>query len=181
MANFQFIPEFEGVCVVTPKVHADSRGYFMETYNYKEFSKAGLMTSFVQDNQSRSRHGVLRGLHFQRKFPQGKLVRVLEGEIFDVAVDIDNNSNTYGQWFGINLSSDNQKQLYIPAGFAHGFLVLSQEAVVSYKCTDYYYPEYEDGILWNDATLGIKWPLDKVNEVILSEKDKGLKAFSQLK
>lgn len=180
MAEFRYIPSLRGLCVITPNVYEDSRGYFMESYNYREFSKAGINTTFVQDNQSKSVQGVLRGLHFQRKNPQGKLVRVLNGEIYDVAVDIRKESKSYGTWFGIFLTSDNQKQLYIPEGYAHGFLVLSEYAVVSYKCTDFYYPEYEDGIIWNDSQLNIDWPLHKVKKIMLSQKDEKLKTFNQL-
>jgi len=144
----------------------------METYNYKEFKEAGLDMIFVQDNQSKSRKGVLRGLHFQHNFPQGKLVRVTKGEVFDVAVDLRKKSKTYGKWYGVILSEENKKQLYIPEGFAHGFLVLSDEAEFVYKCTDYYHPEDEGGIRWDDPDIGIEWPLQQIEEVLLSEKDK---------
>lgn len=173
MGNFNFIKTgIEGLCVIQPKVFGDERGYFMETYNYNEFKEAGLDMVFVQDNQSKSKKGVLRGLHFQRKHPQGKLVRVISGEVFDVAVDIRENSPTFKKWFGIILSEENKKQLYIPEGFAHGFLVLSEEVEFVYKCTDYYHPEDESGIIWNDPEIGIEWPLEGIGETILSEKDK---------
>lgn len=160
------------IYVLTPKVFGDERGYFFETYNQSEFEKLGLKYVFVQDNQSKSSKGVLRGLHFQKKHPQAKCVRVLEGEVYDVAVDLRKNSSTYGQYFGIILSDENKKILMIPRGFAHGFLVLSEKATFTYKCDDFYYPEDESGILWNDEDIGILWPYsDKIN---LSEKDKKL-------
>ncbi|NLT95886.1 MAG: dTDP-4-dehydrorhamnose 3,5-epimerase [Clostridia bacterium] len=173
MGNFKFIEtEIVGLYIVEAKVFGDHRGYFMETYHFEEFAKAGLDMKFVQDNQSASTKGVLRGLHFQKKHPQGKLVRVLKGEVFDVAVDLRKNSKTYGKWYGIILNDINKRQLYIPEGFAHGFLVLSDYAEFSYKCTDYYHPEDEGGLLWNDPYIGIDWPLDGIEEVKLSEKDK---------
>ncbi|NOV58532.1 dTDP-4-dehydrorhamnose 3,5-epimerase [Clostridium beijerinckii] len=144
----------------------------METYNREDFSSAGLNMNFVQDNESRSSKGVLRGLHFQRKHSQGKLVRVTKGEVFDVAVDLRTGSSTYGKWEGVVLSEDNKKQFYIPEGFAHGFLVLSDEAVFNYKCTDFYAPEYDGGVMWDDPDINIKWPMDGIENVILSEKDK---------
>jgi len=173
VSKFKFIrTEIEGLYVIEPTVFGDNRGYFMETYNYKEFKEAGLDMIFVQDNQSKSRKGVLRGLHFQHNFPQGKLVRVTKGEVFDVAVDLRKKSKTYGKWYGVILSEENKKQLYIPEGFAHGFLVLSDEAEFVYKCTDYYHPEDEGGIRWDDPDIGIEWPLQQIEEVLLSEKDK---------
>lgn len=171
----------EGLKVIEPSVFGDSRGFFMETYNYRDYSQAGLDMKFVQDNMSMSSKGVLRGLHFQYSHPQGKLVSVIKGEVFDVAVDIRKGSPTYGEWHGIVLTEENKKQFYIPEGFAHGFLVLSKEAIFTYKCTDYYHPEYEDGIIWNDADIGIKWPLERVGQITLSEKDKLWKAFHYLK
>ena len=161
----------EGLCIIEPAVYGDSRGYFMETYNQKDMEAAGLTMQFVQDNQSCSVKGVLRGLHFQKEFPQGKLVRVVRGKVFDVAVDLRNGSDTYGKWFGIELSEENKKQFYIPEGFAHGFLVLSDVAEFCYKCTDFYRPNDEGGLAWNDPTIGIDWPKLDV-EYILSEKDK---------
>lgn len=170
MAEFIFHETFiDGVYVIEPKVFGDQRGYFMETYNEEVFFNNGLSYRFVQDNQSSSKKGVLRGLHFQKKFPQAKLVRVLSGEVFDVAVDLRANSKTYGKYFGILLSSNNKKQLLIPRGFAHGFLVLSENAVFAYKCDDYYHPEDECGIIWNDESINIEWPI--VGNLILSEKD----------
>lgn len=175
MAKFQFVETgIEGLFVIVPNLYEDSRGYFMETYNYMEFSSNGLDMVFVQDNQSKSKKGVLRGLHFQNKHPQGKLVRVILGEVFDVAVDLRIDSQTYKKWHGVILSGENKKQFYIPEGFAHGFLVLSDEAEFIYKCTDFYYPEYEEGIIWDDPDIGIAWPLDD-NKVILSEKDNNWK------
>lgn len=179
----------EGLCVIEPAVYGDARGYFMETYNKRDMEEAGLMMEFVQDNQSSSVKGVLRGLHFQKEFPQGKLVRVVKGVVFDVVVDLRKNSETYGKWYGIELTEENKKQFYIPEGFAHGFLVLSDFAEFCYKCTDYYYPEDEGGLAWNDPTIGIEWPqlVGKYNgdasasgyalldgtELKLSEKDQG--------
>ena len=174
MDKFKFIKTtIEGVYIIEPTIFGDNRGYFMESYSKIEFDKAGLNMNFVQDNQSKSKKGVLRGLHFQTKYAQGKLVRVVEGEVFDVAVDLRENSPTFGKWEGAILSEENKKQFYIPEGFAHGFLVLSETATFQYKCTNYYAPEYEGGILWNDPKIGIKWPLDNIEEVLLSEKDKG--------
>ena len=161
----------EGLCVITPAVHGDARGYFMETYNQRDFENEGIRLNFVQDNQSSSSKGVLRGLHFQKEHPQGKLVRVIRGSVFDVVVDIRKESSTYGKWFGMELSEENKKQFYIPEGFAHGFLVLSDKAEFCYKCTDFYHPGDEGGIIWNDPTIGIEWPELDV-EYLLSEKDK---------
>lgn len=162
--------DIEGVFILEPKVFGDNRGYFMETYNENEFKKLGLNYNFVQDNQSKSKKGVLRGLHFQKKYPQAKLVRVLEGEVFDVAVDLRKNSSTYGKWVGVVLSSENKKQFMIPRGFAHGFVVLSETATFTYKCDEFYHPEDEGGIMWNDKDVAIDWPINE--EPLLSEKDK---------
>ena len=148
----------DGLYVIEPTVHGDARGYFMETYNQKDMEEAGLTMKFVQDNQSCSTKGVLRGLHFQKEFPQGKLVRVVKGKVFDVAVDLRSNSKTYGQWFGVELSEENKKQFYISEGFAHGFLVLRDVAEFCYKCTDFYHPGDEGGLAWNDPSIGIVWP-----------------------
>ena len=148
----------EGLYIIEPTVHGDSRGYFMETYNQREMEKAGLIITFVQDNQSMSTKGVLRGLHYQINHPQGKLVRVIKGKVYDVAVDLRNNSETYGKWFGVELSEENKKQFYISPGFAHGFLVLSDVAEFCYKCTDFYHPNDEGGLAWNDPSIGINWP-----------------------
>lgn len=151
----------------------------METYQKEEFKQLGLDVDFVQDNQSSSHKGVLRGLHFQYTQPQGKLVRVISGEVFDVAVDLRKDSPTYGKWEGVTLSADNKKQFYIPPGFAHGFVVLSDSAEFTYKCTDYYKADDEGGIQWDDPEIGINWPIDDIDEIILSEKDKKWKPLSQ--
>jgi dTDP-4-dehydrorhamnose 3,5-epimerase len=148
----------EGLYIIEPAVHGDSRGYFMETYNQQDMTEAGLDMVFVQDNQSMSTKGVLRGLHFQKEFPQGKLVRVIKGRVFDVAVDLRANSETYGKWFGVELTEENKKQFYISEGFAHGFLVLSETAEFCYKVTDFYHPGDEGGLAWNDPEIGIEWP-----------------------
>ena len=145
----------EGLCLIEPAVHGDARGYFMETYNQNDMTEAGLTMNFVQDNQSCSVKGVLRGLHFQKEFPQGKLVRVIKGRVFDVAVDLRKGSTTFGKWFGVELTEENKKQFYIPQGFAHGFLVLSELAEFCYKCTDFYHPGDEGGLAWNDPAIGI--------------------------
>ena len=180
MGKFKFMEtSIEGVYVVEPTVFGDERGYFMETYHEKEFKEAGIDAAFVQDNQSRSKRGVLRGLHFQRTKPQGKLVRVIRGEVFDVAVDLRRDSATYGKWEGVTLSEDNKKQFYIPEGFAHGFLVLSDEAEFTYKCTEFYHADDEGGILWNDPEIGVEWPLEGVDEIILSEKDEKWKTLKE--
>ena len=161
----------EGLYVIEPTVFKDERGYFMETYNQNDFKEAGLDMVFVQDNQSMSVKGVLRGLHYQKQYPQGKLVRAVRGTVFDVAVDLREKSATYGKWFGVILSAENKKQFYIPEGFAHGFLVLSDEAEFVYKCTDFYHPGDEGGMAWNDPDIGIEWPLQDGVELIISEKD----------
>lgn len=175
-----------GLCVISPTIHGDNRGYFFESYNKRDLEEAGINIQFVQDNQSMSTKGVLRGLHFQKKYPQTKLVRVVKGSVFDVAVDIRPDSDTYGKWYGIELSEENKKQFLIPKGVAHGFLVLSDVAEFCYKCDDFYHPDDEDGIAWNDPEIGIDWPnvvgdyhgtasaegysLDNLN-LIISEKD----------
>ena len=170
MSNFSFIEtKIKGVYIIDVKTYGDHRGYFMETYKEDDFAAAGLNYRFVQDNQSSSRKGVLRGLHFQKTFPQAKLVRVLKGEVFDVAVDLRKGSETYGQWVGALLSEENKKQFMIPRGFAHGFVVVSDYAEFAYKCDEFYHPEDEGGLPWNDPDIGIEWP--EVGEVILSEKD----------
>ena len=176
--------EIEGLKVVEPKVFGDKRGYFVETYNYKDYAAAGIDVEFVQDNQSGSTKGVLRGLHFQKNYPQDKLVRVVKGEVFDVAVDIRKDSATYGKWFGVILSEDNKKQFFVPKGFAHGFIVLSDTAEFAYKCSDYYHPEDEGGIKWDDEAIGIDWPMPAgmtKEDLNISPKDElweGLKALS---
>lgn len=148
----------EGLCVITPAVHGDARGYFMETYNQRDMEEAGFHIDFVQDNQSCSTKGVLRGLHFQKRYPQTKLVRAIKGRVFDVAVDLRKDSETYGKWFGVELTEENKKQFLIPKGFAHGFLVLSDVAEFCYKCDDFYHPDDEGGLAWNDPEIGIVWP-----------------------
>ncbi|MCC7558250.1 MAG: dTDP-4-dehydrorhamnose 3,5-epimerase [Methanobacteriaceae archaeon] len=180
MGKFKFTKtSIEGVFIIEPTVFGDERGYFMETYHAGEFRDAGLDFNFVQDNQSKSKKGVLRGLHFQYKVPQGKLVRVIKGEVFDVGVDLRSDSSTYGKWEGVILSEKNKKQFYIPEGFAHGFLVLSEEAEFTYKCTNFYDEKNEGGIIWNDPDVGIKWPINDIDEVILSDKDKKLKTLEE--
>lgn len=182
MGNFKFIEtKIKDLYIIEPKVFKDERGYFMESYNRKDFVEAGLDMVFVQDNESKSKKGVLRGMHFQTKYTQGKLVRVTQGEVYDVAVDLRKDSETFGQWEGVLLSDENKKQFYVPEGFAHGFLVISDEAVFNYKCTDYYAPEYDSGLLYNDEEVGIKWPLDNIEEIMLSEKDKKQKTLKELK
>ena len=171
MGNFTFNEtKIKGVYIIDVKTYGDERGYFMETYKESDFAAAGLDYKFVQDNQSSSKKGVLRGLHFQKTHPQAKLVRVLSGEVFDVAVDLRKNSETYGQWVGVLLSGENHRQFMIPRGFAHGFLVVSDYAEFAYKCDDFYHPDDEGGIMWNDPDIGIDW--GDVSGVILSEKDK---------
>ncbi|MDR0641696.1 MAG: dTDP-4-dehydrorhamnose 3,5-epimerase, partial [Treponema sp.] len=156
---FVFTPcPIPGLCEIQTKVFGDSRGYFFESYSQRDYAAAGITLPFVQDNQSRSVKGVLRGLHFQKTRPQGKLVRAVFGEVFDVAVDIRPGSSSYGKWHAVILSGEKQNQFYIPPGFAHGFLVLSETAVFAYKCTDFYYPEDEGGFIWNDPAIGITWP-----------------------
>lgn len=173
MGKFTFYwTEIEGVCVIEPTVYGDERGYFMETYNQEEFVKAGIANVFVQDNHSKSRKGVLRGLHLQKTYQQAKLVRVIRGAVYDVAVDLRLKSPTYGMWFGVKLTEDNRKQFFIPKGFAHGFVVLSDEAEFVYKCDELYHPEDEVGLMWNDPTVAVDWPVPEGMEPILSEKDK---------
>ena len=163
--------DIEGLKVITPTVFGDARGYFVETYNYNDFKAAGIDCEFVQDNQSASKKGVLRGLHFQINYPQDKLVRVIKGEVFDVAVDLRKGSPTFGQWHGVLLSEENKKQFFVPKGFAHGFLVLSDYAEFCYKVTDFYHPNDEGGLMYNDPALGVEWPIPEGMELLLSEKD----------
>ena len=186
----------EGLYIIEPTVHRDGRGYFMETYNQRDMEEAGIRMNFVQDNQSMSVKGVLRGLHFQKEHPQAKLVRVIKGTVFDVAVDLRHGSNTYGEWFGCMLSAENNRQFYISEGFAHGFLVLSDEAEFCYKCTDFYHPGDEGGLAWNDPEIGIEWPrlegdypggpkadgyhLTDGTPLILSDKDQKWKGIREL-
>ena len=148
----------EGLCVIMPAVHTDGRGYFMETYSQRDMEENGIHINFVQDNQSMSIRGVLRGLHFQKNYPQAKLVRVIKGRVFDVAVDLRKDSKTYGKWYGVELTDENKKQFLIPRGFAHGFLVLSDTAEFCYKCDDFYHANDEGGLAWNDPQIGIRWP-----------------------
>ena len=176
MGKFQIekCGEIDGLYLIQPTVFGDSRGYFMETYNYEEFKEAGLDMVFVQDNQSSSTKGVLRGLHYQKKHTQGKLVRVLSGEVFDVAVDIRKGSKTYGKWFGVTLSAEKKNMFYIPEGFAHGFYVLSDTAEFAYKCTDFYHPNDEGGLYFDDPEIGVEWPMPEgmtKEDLIISEKD----------
>ncbi len=172
--------EIDDVCIIEPTVFGDNRGYFMETYSKKDFEEIGIKEEFVQDNQSKSKKGVLRGLHFQIENTQGKIVRVIKGNVFDVAVDLRRNSKTFGKWVGIELSEDNKKMLYIPPYFAHGFLVLSDEAEFTYKCTDIYNHSAESGIMYNDSDIKIEWP--KVDcDIITSEKDGKWQTFEQFK
>lgn len=180
MNNFTFekCGDIEGLYEITPKVFGDARGYNIVSYEYEQFKAAGLDMVFVQDNQSASKKGVLRGLHYQKEHMQGKLVRVVSGRVFDVAVDIRKDSATYGKWFGIILDSEKKNMFYIPEGFAHGFMVLSDHAEFLYKLTDYYHPEEEAGYMWNDPAIGIQWP-EIDTEVILSEKDAKYAPFSK--
>lgn len=181
MSNFNFIEtKIKDLYIIEPKVFGDNRGYFMESYNKKAFEEAGLTMKFVQDNESKSKKGVLRGMHFQTKHTQGKLVRVTEGAVYDVAVDLRKGSPTFGMWEGVLLTSENKKQFYVPEGFAHGFLVVSETATFHYKCTDFYAPEYDSGLLWNDQEVGIEWPLEGIEEILLSEKDKKQKTLKEL-
>lgn len=171
IGNFTFNEtSIEGVYKIDVKKYGDNRGYFMETYKESDFIAAGITNKFIQDNQSKSKKGVLRGLHFQKTFPQAKIVRCIEGEVFDVAVDLRKGSKTYGKWEGVILSAEKGNQFMIPRGFAHGFVVLSETATFCYKCDELYHPEDEGGIMWNDETVRIEWP--EVGEILLSEKDK---------
>lgn len=176
--NFMKTP-IKDLYVIEPTVFGDDRGYFMETYHYEMFKEAGLDMVFVQDNQSKSKQGVLRGLHYQKCNSQGKLVRVVKGEVYDVGVDLRKGSETFGKWYGVLLSEGNKRQFYVPEGFAHGFVVLSDTAEFVYKCTNYYDPSSEAGILWNDPDLGIEWPVPDDMEILLSEKDKVQQTFAQ--
>lgn len=182
MGKFTFTKtSIDGVIIVEPTAFGDSRGYFMETYNKEDFVKGGITVDFVQDNQSMSTKGVLRGLHFQKQFSQSKLVRCIKGEVFDVAVDLRPNSPTYGKWEGVVLSAENKKQFFIPKNFAHGFLVLSDEAEFVYKVDDFYHPNDEGGLMWNDPDIAIEWPIEDGLEIKLSDKDKLHPPFKNLK
>lgn len=181
MGSFQFEKTaIDGVIIVHPTVHGDNRGYFMETYVEKDFIEGGIDAKFVQDNQSSSAYGVLRGMHFQKEHAQAKLVRVVKGEVYDVAVDLRKGSPTFGQHVGVVLSAENRKQFFIPKYFAHGFLVLSEEAEFVYKVDDYYTPGAEVGMMWNDPALGIDWPIPEGMEINLSEKDKHHPPFEEI-
>lgn len=174
----------KGLCVIEPSVFGDDRGYFMESYNYKDFAAEGIDCEFVQDNQSASKKGVLRGLHFQINYPQDKLVRVIRGEVFDVAVDLREGSETFGKWYGITLSAENKKQFFVPKGFAHGFIVLSDYAEFCYKVTDFYHPNDEGGLMWNDPDIGVEWEMPDgmtAEDLILSDKDKVNSSFKDYK
>jgi len=178
MGKFDFIPTpIEGVFEIEPTVFGDQRGYFLETYNQRDFLDAGIAAKFVQDNQSFSRKGILRGMHLQENYPQAKLVRVLSGEVYDVCVDLRGGSPTFGKWHGVYLSGENRRQFFIPRGLAHGFLVLSETAEFAYKCDDFYRPEDEKGFVWNDPEVGIQWPLGEIGNPLLSEKDAKLPLF----
>jgi len=182
LGKFNFIKtSIDGVMIIEPTAFGDSRGYFMETYQREDFIKGGITVEFVQDNQSMSTKGVLRGLHFQKQFPQSKLVRCIRGEVFDVAVDLREGSPTYGKWEGVLLSAENKRQFFIPKGFAHGFLVLSDEAEFVYKVDDFYHPNDEGGLMWNDPDIGVEWPIPEGFEIKLSDKDKLHPAFSLMK
>lgn len=173
MGKFSFIKtDIEGVIIVEPTAFGDDRGYFMETYQYNDFAAAGIDVKFVQDNQSMSKKGVLRGLHFQKQFPQSKLVRVIRGAVYDVAVDLREGSPTYGKYVGVLLSAENKRQFFIPKNFAHGFLVVSDEAEFVYKVDDFYHPNDEGGLAWDDPAVGVEWPIEDGMEIILSDKDK---------
>ena len=161
----------EGVVIIEPRLFKDDRGYFFESFSQREFTEKVRKVDFVQDNESKSSYGVLRGLHFQKEFPQGKLVRVVKGSVFDVAVDLRSDSETYGKWFGVELTEENKKQFFIPKNFAHGFLVLSDYAEFCYKCTDFYHPDDEGGIAYNTPDIGVEWPIPEGMELTLSEKD----------
>lgn len=178
--NFTFTPtSIEGVTIVDVKSYGDARGYFMETYKRPDFVAGGIDVDFVQDNQSASTQGVLRGLHFQIEHPQSKLVRVVEGEVFDVCVDLRPGSATFGKWEGVTLSAENHRQFFIPQGFAHGFYVLSPTAVFCYKCDDVYHPNDEGGLMWNDPSIGVEWPLVEGMELNLSDKDTKHPSFEE--
>ncbi len=186
MSKFKKIETgIDGLYVIEPTVFGDNRGFFMESYNKNDFIELGITDEFVQDNHSKSKRGVLRGLHFQTKYSQGKLVRVIKGSVYDVAVDLRKGSSTFGKWYGIELSAENKKIFYIPKDFAHGFLTLEDETEFMYKCTDLYHPEYDSGIMWNDKEIGIEWNFEKYGlkeeEILLSEKDKKHQSFREYK
>lgn len=177
--------EIEGVYIIEPTIFGDERGFFFESYNKKDFQEIGILDEFVQDNHSKSRKGVLRGLHFQTEHSQGKLIRVIKGGVLDIAVDLRKDSATFGKSIKVELTEENKRMLYIPKNFAHGFLTITEKAECLYKCNDYYYPEYESGIIWNDSELNIDWELEKYNlkkeDLIFSEKDKVHQSFKEYK
>jgi len=178
VAEFKFQKtDLEDVYVIEPEVFGDQRGFFMETYNKEEFKKHGISVDFVQDNHSKSKKGVLRGLHFQKKYPQGKLIRVIKGKVYDVAVDLRKSSPTFGKWFGIELSAENKKMFWVPRGFAHGFVTLEDDTEFTYKCDEFYHPEDEGGLIWNDSGLKIDWPIENPT---LSEKDQDFPTLKKL-
>lgn len=174
----------EGLVIIEPTVFGDNRGFFMESYNKKEFEEIGMTMEFIQDNHSKSKKGVLRGLHFQTKHSQGKLVRVIKGSVWDVGVDLREDSKTYGKWYGVLLTEANKKMFYHPEGFAHGFITLEDDTEFQYKCTDFYHPEYDGGIIWNDPDIGIEWNFEKLgikeDEIIMSDKDKKLPKLKEI-
>lgn len=181
MDRFNIIEtDFEGVYIIEPTVHNDNRGYFVKTYDEEEFKEKGLNLNFVQDDQSCSSKGVLRGLHFQKEHPQGKLVRVVRGKVFDVGVDLRKNSKTYGKWIGMILSDENKRQLFLPKGFAHGLLALEDNSIFLYKVDEFYYPDDEGGLKYDDEDIGIEWPLGDIKKVIITDKDKSWESFKEL-
>jgi dTDP-4-dehydrorhamnose 3,5-epimerase len=184
MSKFKRIETgIEGLVVIEPTVFGDDRGFFMESYSKKDFEEIGLNMEFVQDNHSKSKKGVLRGLHFQTKHTQGKLVRVIKGSVWDVAVDLREKSSTFGKWHGVLLTEENKRMFYVPEGFAHGFVTLEDDTEFQYKCTDFYYPEYDAGVKWDDSDISIEWPFEEFNlkkeEILLSEKDKVQPEFKE--
>ena len=182
MEKFKVIKTpIKDLVIIETKIFKDDRGFFIESYNPRDFTNLGINGHFVQDNHSMSKKGVLRGLHFQLKHPQGKLIQVISGKVFDVAVDLRLNSPTFGKWYGIELSYDSGLQFYIPSGFAHGFLAIEENTHFFYKCTDFYYPDDELGIIWNDKDIGIQWPLSQVEKIIISDKDSKLSSFSEVR
>ena len=182
MSKFKIIETpIKDLLIIETKIFKDDRGFFLESYNLRDFEEIGLDLKFVQDNISRSKKGVLRGLHFQLKYPQGKLVRVISGRVYDVAVDLRINSPTFGKWFGIELTGEDGLAFYIPEGFAHGFLTLEDNTYFFYKCTEFYYPDDDLGVIWNDPEINISWPLEGIKELIISDKDKRLPSFREVK
>jgi dTDP-4-dehydrorhamnose 3,5-epimerase len=182
MSKFKIIETpIKNLLIIETKIFKDDRGFFLESYNLRDFEEIGLDLKFVQDNISKSKKGVLRGLHFQLRHPQGKLVRVISGRVYDVAVDLRVNSPTFGRWFGIELKGEDGLAFYIPEGFAHGFLTLEDNTYFFYKCTEFYYPDDDLGVIWNDPEINISWPLEGIKELIISDKDKRLPSFREVK